>query len=116
MQRIEVFDGIAILASNLKENLDSAFVRRFESFVYFPIPRPADRARLWKQGFSDQAPLAPNLDLTAIAREHTLSGGAIMNVIHYVSLESIKHDHRPITTQHLVAGIRRELAKSGQAT
>src|SRR5207237_3855098 len=52
LQRIEVFDGIAILASNRKENLDDAFTRRFESIIYFPLPRPEERLRLWRQGFS----------------------------------------------------------------
>ena len=54
LQRIETFDGIAILASNLRENLDEAFARRFESIIYFPMPRPEERLRLWRQGFSPQ--------------------------------------------------------------
>ena len=46
LQRIETFDGIAILASNRRENLDEAFARRFESIIYFPVPRPEERLRL----------------------------------------------------------------------
>ncbi len=49
LQRIETFDGIAILASNQRENLDDAFSRRFESVIYFPMPRPEERLRLWQQ-------------------------------------------------------------------
>ena len=47
LQRIETFDGIAILASNQRENLDEAFTRRFESIIFFPMPRPEERLRLW---------------------------------------------------------------------
>ena len=59
LQRIETFDGIAILASNQRENLDEAFTRRFESIIYFPMPRPEERLRLWQQGFSPHTQLDP---------------------------------------------------------
>jgi hypothetical protein len=111
LQRIEGFDGIAILASNLRDNLDEAFMRRFESVVYFPLPRPAERLRLWTQGFSPRARLDASVDLDAIAREHELSGGAIINVIRYVSLAAIAEGERPITRDDLVQAIRREQAK-----
>ncbi|HWN70240.1 MAG TPA: ATP-binding protein, partial [Haliangium sp.] len=114
LQRIESFDGIAILASNLRENLDDAFTRRFESVVYFPLPRPPERLRLWTQGFSPRARLDPSVDLDAIAREHELAGGAIINVIRYVSLAAIADGERAITRDDIVQGIRRELAKEGR--
>jgi hypothetical protein len=114
LQRIESFDGIAILASNLRDNLDDAFTRRFESVVYFPLPRPAERLNLWTQGFSPRARLDACVDLDAIAREHELSGGAIMNVIRQVSLTAISEDERAITKSDIVQGIRRELAKEGR--
>ena len=72
LQRIETFDGIAILASNQRENLDDAFTRRFESIIYFPMPRPEERLRLWQQGFSPKAKLDENLDLERIARDTPL--------------------------------------------
>jgi len=115
LQRIETFDGIAILASNLKDNIDEAFLRRFENIVYFPIPRAEERQKLWRQGFSPKARFAEDLDLDALAREHTLSGGAVMNVIRFASLRAIADGNRPIITQDLVAGIRRELTKEGKA-
>ena len=114
LQRIEGFDGIAILASNLRDNLDDAFTRRFESVVYFPLPRPPERLRLWTQGFSPRARLNANVDLDAIAREHELAGGAIINVIRYVSLAAIADGERAITRDDIVQGIRRELAKDGR--
>ncbi len=114
LQRIEVFDGISILASNLRENLDDAFTRRFESVVYFPLPRPPERLRLWTRGFSPRARLRADVDLPAIARDHELSGGSIMNVIRHVSLTAIAEGAREIAQDDLVQGIRRELAKDSR--
>ncbi|HZF48951.1 MAG TPA: ATP-binding protein [Polyangiaceae bacterium] len=111
LQRIETFDGIVILASNLRENLDDAFARRFESVIYFPMPRPEERLRLWRQGFSPKATLDSSVDLDRLAREHVLSGGGIMNVIRYVSLQALKEGGRPLTQEDLLQGIRREFAK-----
>lgn len=115
LQRIETFDGIAILSSNFKENLDTAFTRRFESIIYFPIPRPEDRLRIWQQGFSRKALLDGSVDLGQVARDHVLSGGSVMNVIRFVSLQSLKNGERPIGYEDLMQGIRREYAKEGKA-
>ncbi len=114
LQRIETFDGIAILASNLRENIDDAFARRFESIIYFPMPRPEERLQLWRQGFSVKARLDQQLDLDAIAREHVLSGGAIMNAIRFASLQALKGGGRPIGRHDLLQAIRREYVKEGK--
>jgi AAA+ superfamily predicted ATPase len=115
LQRIETFDGIAILASNLKDNIDDAFARRFESVIHFPMPQPEQRLRLWQQGLSSKAVLSDNLDLAAIARDHKLSGGAIMNVIRYVSLEGIRRGDGVIAHDDIVRGVHREYVKEGIA-
>jgi hypothetical protein len=114
LQRIETFDGISILASNLRDNFDDAFARRFESMIYFPVPRAEERARLWRQGFSPRARLEASVDLGKIARDHVLSGGAIMNVIRYASLQALKEGARALTLEDLLQGIRREYAKEGK--
>ena len=75
LQRIETFDGITILASNFRENLDTAFARRFESVVYFPIPRPEDQLTIWRRAFSPKVQLEGSVDLEALVRTHPLSGG-----------------------------------------
>jgi AAA+ superfamily predicted ATPase len=116
LQRIETFDGIAILASNRRENLDEAFARRFESIIYFPIPRPEERLLLWRQGFSQQAQLDKTLDLEKISQEHNLSGGSIMNVIRYASLEALKNERTLIAGEDVLQGIRREYAKEGKGS
>ncbi len=111
LQRVETFDGIAILASNLRDNLDEAFARRFESIIYFPLPRPEERLQLWRKGFSKKARLDESIDLEAIARDHGFSGSAIMNSIRYASLESLRRGSETITLNEVQQGIRREYAK-----
>lgn len=74
LQRIETFDGIAILASNKRDNIDEAFARRFESIIYFPMPRPEERLRLRREGFSPQTQLEPGLSLQK-NRRGTHAGG-----------------------------------------
>lgn len=115
LQRIELFDGVVILASNLRDNLDPAFTRRFESILYFPMPDAEQRLQLWRQGFSPEATLGPALDLETIAKEHTLSGGSIINIIRYVSLAAIATGNVGIDQDRLLRGIHREYAKEGQA-
>lgn len=114
LQRIETFDGIAILASNLKDNLDEAFMRRFESVIYFPLPRPEERLRIWQQGFSAKATLDEGVNLEQFASDFVMSGGSIMNVIRYASLQVLKKNMRPITADDINEGIRMEYAKEGK--
>ena len=113
LQRIESFDGIVILASNLRDNIDDAFARRFESVIHFPIPRSEERARLWRLGVSSHARLAADVDLDKLAEEHALPGGAIMNIVRYASLQAIK-EGRAIRMEDLRVGIRREYEKEGK--
>lgn len=112
LQRLETFQGLVILATNLPANLDGAFLRRFESVVYFPLPGPEQRLRLWREAFSPQARL--EVDLEAIAGRHELSGGHILNVVRQVSLEAIADGGAPIGETQLLQAIRRELEKEGK--
>lgn len=114
LQRIETFDGIAILASNLKDNLDNAFARRFESIIYFPIPKAPERLALWRKAFSNKATFADDVDLPTLARSHELAGGAIINVVRQVSLAAIAQGERSICDADLQRAVRRELAKLGR--
>ncbi|MEM7382537.1 MAG: ATP-binding protein, partial [Bacteroidota bacterium] len=114
LQRIESFNGIAILASNLKQNLDKAFTRRFEALIHFPMPGPQERFLIWQKGFSSKAKLAEDLHLPTIAQRFELSGGAIMNVIRFVSLEAIRNNSNQITQRSIHEGIKREMIKEGK--
>lgn len=111
LQRLESFDGVAILASNLRDNLDEAFSRRFESVIYFPLPKPEERLRLWRQGFPAKARLGEGVDLEKLARDHEFSGSSIMNAIRYASLQALRRDSETIVLDELEQGIRREYLK-----
>lgn len=112
LQRLETFQGLVILVTNLPANLDGAFLRRFESVVYFPLPGPEQRLRLWREAFSPRARL--EVDLEAIAEGHELSGGLILNVVRQVSLEAIANGEAAISETQLLHAIRRELEKEGK--
>ena len=114
LQRIESYNGLVILASNLAGNVDEAFARRFEHLIHFPMPRQSERALLWKKGMPGPASLEPGTDLTQLAARYELSGGMIMNVIRHASLKAIARDESIVRQQDLVDGIRRELAKESR--
>ncbi|HEY9230589.1 MAG TPA: AAA family ATPase, partial [Blastocatellia bacterium] len=80
LQKMEEYDGIAILATNLRQNLDDAFVRRLRFIVEFPFPDEEHRRRIWEVTFPKEAPLAPDVDFPRLAREIRLAGGNIKNI------------------------------------
>ena len=112
LQRIEDYNGLVILASNLKSNLDDAFYRRFQSVIHFPMPAPAERLRLWQQSFSEQASFAPEVDFAKLAHDYALSGGPILNVVHYASLQALQRGTGVVQQRDLIEGIRREYHKN----
>lgn len=114
LQRIEEFNGVVILASNLKANIDDAFIRRFQSIIHFPMPKPSERLRLWKNAFSPKASLEKNIELERIAEKYELSGGIIMNVVRYSSLKALSRNDNTILLEDIEEGIRRELLKEGR--
>lgn len=114
LQRIEDFPGVVILATNLKANLDDAFSRRFQSMIYFPVPSPQHRKKLWQNAFSDKCTLEPEIDLDDIARKYEMAGGAIINVLRYCSLLALKRGSNIILKKDILKGIRKEFAKEGK--
>jgi SpoVK/Ycf46/Vps4 family AAA+-type ATPase len=111
LQRIETYNGLVILASNLANQVDEAFARRFEQLVHFPMPRQNERHLLWTKGLPRIATLEPGVDLAQIAARHELSGGMIMNAIRFASLQAIARGERMLRHHDLLDGIRREYGK-----
>ena len=114
LQRVEDFPGVAILATNLKGNIDEAFARRFQSMIYFPMPGPEERLRLWENAFSRQSRLEEEVDLRRIAEEFEVAGGAIINVSRFASLMALRRGGDVIRLRDIRHGIRRELRKDGK--
>jgi SpoVK/Ycf46/Vps4 family AAA+-type ATPase len=112
LQRMEMFEGIAILATNLRSNLDEAFARRLDTLIDFPEPEESDRLRLWDRCLGAAAPRAGDIDLAFLARAFKLSGGNIRNIAvaaGYYAAEA----QRPITMRDLVRATQREYRKLG---
>jgi len=116
LQRIEDFPGLVILATNLKGNIDEAFSRRFQSMIYFPMPRPHQRLLLWESAFPSQTTLSPDIDLDLLAEKYELAGGSIANVARYATLLAIQRPSHTIHKADLLEGIRRELRKTNKTT
>ena len=114
LQRVESFPGLVVLATNLKQNLDEAFLRRFQAVVPFTRPGPAERERLWAQALAPPAVLADDVDLGALAGRHELSGADLVAVARHASLAALARGERTIRQADLVAGLRRELQKAGK--
>lgn len=114
LQRVENYNGLVILASNLKSNIDEAFLRRFQSIVHFPMPTPTERLKIWQKGFPPGlSPADPSL-LQVIARRYNLTGAHIMNVIQYCCLQALAGRHARVSPELLEQGIKREFAKEGK--
>lgn len=111
LQRVEEHPGVVILASNMKNNLDDAFTRRFQNMINFPMPDHDERRKIWENGFSRSCELDESIDLDEIAGKYELSGGSIMNVIRYASLMALDAGHNRIHFQDIIDGIQREYAK-----
>lgn len=111
LQRIEDFPGLMILASNLKSNIDDAFLRRFHSIVYFPMPNAQERLKLWKYSMPSSIKAGPNVSLAAIAEAYEISGASIINVIQFASLKALSRENKLLMQEDLIDGITRELRK-----
>ena len=113
LQRLERYEGLAVLATNLANNIDSAFVRRFHVVVEFPVPGPAERRRIWERCLPPMAPLSPDVDLARLADEVEISGGTIRNAALGAAFLAADGGH-PIGMDTLVRAIQREMHKIGR--
>jgi SpoVK/Ycf46/Vps4 family AAA+-type ATPase len=113
LQRIEVFPGLAILASNLKQNLDSAFLRRLHMTIEFPFPQVNERRLLWRALIPPEAPLSPDIDFDFLAQQFSLAGGNIRNCVLYAAF-SAAGAGETIAMRHLIGAVARELEKLEQ--
>jgi len=114
LQRIETFDGIVILATNFKKNVDEAFMRRMAVVVDFPMPDVAERRRLWASLLPETMPRADDLDVDFLAARFELSGGHIKNAIQTAAMLAAEAKPQVVRLVHLLLGVRREMRKLGR--
>jgi SpoVK/Ycf46/Vps4 family AAA+-type ATPase len=113
LQRMERFDGLAVLTTNLRANLDEAFLRRLDVIVDFALPEEADRLRLWDLHLPPAVPRADDVDLEFLAAAFKLSGGNIRNICVAAAFYAVAED-RALTMLDLVRGTEREYQKLGR--
>jgi AAA+ superfamily predicted ATPase len=113
LQKMDEYEGVVILATNLRKNMDEAFVRRVHFTVEFPFPTEADRRRIWEQIWPTETPRRADLDLVAMARRFELAGGSIRNIA--VAAAFLAADNgQEVDMSHLLQAARREFQKMGK--
>jgi SpoVK/Ycf46/Vps4 family AAA+-type ATPase len=114
LARLERFEGLAVLSTNLRQNVDQAFIRRLEFVLDFDVPDVVEREQLWRVHLPARAPLAPDLDPRELASLYELVGGHIRNAAVAAAFLAAAEDV-PIGRAHVLRAIRREYAKAGRA-
>jgi SpoVK/Ycf46/Vps4 family AAA+-type ATPase len=113
LQKMEDYEGIVILASNFRKNIDEAFTRRIHYFVEFPFPDAQYRERIWRTLVPATAPLAKDVDFAFLGRQFELAGGNIRNVV--LAAASLAADgDGAIGMKHFIPAVARELQKMGR--
>jgi AAA+ superfamily predicted ATPase len=113
LQKMEEYRGVAILATNLRQHLDPAFLRRLAFVVHFPFPDEDSRRRLWQGVWPAATPLAADVDTTQLAQRFKLSGGNIKNIALGAAFLAAA-EHVPVHQGHLLRAVRREMQKAGK--
>jgi cytidylate kinase len=113
LQRIDTFEGIAILTTNFGSSIDAAFKRRLSLRLTFPFPDDDMRERLWKAHLPPEVPLAGPLDFGELARKYRLSGGYIRNCALRAAFLAVE-EHTPLSTDHLERAIKAEFREIGK--
>lgn len=114
LSRLEDYDGLAILATNFRNNIDPAFVRRLDYIIEFRPPSAPDRERLWSCHVPETAPLGNNVNFSELANLFPLVGGEIRNAAVGAAYLAAQQQQL-IDQQHFIKAIRMENDKSGKA-
>ena len=114
LKRIESHAGLVILASNMKSNIDTSFTRRFNTIIEFENPGIEERERLWNNYIPENIKVDRTVSIKDISKKYELTGANIVNVIHYVGLQTLKKRLRSISYKDLIKGIQNEYFKEGK--
>jgi len=113
LQRLEEYSGIVVLASNLKDNIDSAFTRRFHVVLHFPRPEAAERRRIWEIALPPGTPREEDVDLEVLA-QLDLTGAGIVNAARTAALMAASSNSPIITKTSLVQAIARQYRREAR--
>jgi SpoVK/Ycf46/Vps4 family AAA+-type ATPase len=113
LQKMEEHEGVVILATNFRKNMDDAFVRRMHFTVDFPLPGENERRQIWEGIWPVEMPQSPDLDLDLMARRFEMAGGNIRNVATAAAFLAASNGGI-VSMSHLIHGTRREFQKMGK--
>jgi AAA+ superfamily predicted ATPase len=113
LQQMDQYQGIAILATNLRQNMDEAFIRRLRFVVEFPFPDEHQRARIWRVLFPPEAARDPGIDFSLLGARYRVAGGSIQNIVLGAAFLAAAAGE-PIAMAHLHRAARREYQKLGK--
>jgi SpoVK/Ycf46/Vps4 family AAA+-type ATPase len=113
LQKIEEYDGLVILASNFRQNIDEAFVRRMRFIINFPFPDQEMRKEIWGKVFPKDSPLENDIDFSSLSEKFALSGANIRNIALFSAFAAIEQKDN-IRMKHIIHGLKSELAKIGK--
>ena len=113
LQKIEEYEGVVILATNLRSNIDDAFTRRIRLIVDFPSPDAERRMKIWKVHFPTATPMSDDIDCEFLAKEFQLEGGSIKNIVVNAAFLAYRNGG-VINMEHLLHGTRLEYEKIGK--
>jgi SpoVK/Ycf46/Vps4 family AAA+-type ATPase len=113
LQKMEEYEGITILATNLRQNMDEAFVRRLRFIIEFPFPEEEYRLRIWQGIWPKETPLAQTVDLPFMAKQFKLAGGSIRNIALAAAFLASSHGN-VIDMKRLLHATRHEFHKMGR--
>jgi SpoVK/Ycf46/Vps4 family AAA+-type ATPase len=113
LQRLEKYDGLAVMATNLANNLDPAFVRRLHVVVEFGLPGPQERRRIWRRCLPPGAPAGEDLDLDQLAERFEVPGGVIRNAVLGAAFLAAEAG-TPISMELALRAVGMELRKTGR--
>ncbi len=115
LQKMEEYEGIAILTTNLRSSIDNAFVRRLRFIIDFPLPNERDRKIIWERILPTAMPRHADIDidLDLLARQHKISGANIRNIVLAAAFLAAS-DGNVVTMDHFIWATKREYQKMGQ--
>lgn len=114
LTRLEQFEGLAILATNFRQNIDAAFLRRLEFVIDFQEPDREERVALWRCHLPADVPMAPDVNFYELAALYPVVGGVIRNAAVAAGFLAAR-DGVPLDRRHFVHAVRREYAKAGRS-
>ncbi|MDZ8105279.1 MAG: AAA family ATPase [Nostoc sp. DedQUE12a] len=113
LQKMEEYEGLAILTTNLRSNMDDAFSRRLRFIIEFSFPNEKQRRQIWEKVWPDTTPCSSDLNLDLLARRFEIAGANIRNIALAAAFLAAD-DGKVITMAHLLQAIRREYQKLGR--